>query len=358
MHTHSIEYIRGLAMLGVIGIHAGAWSLTYPHPNIHLVALMEIVTRFCVPIFFFVSAFGLFRRYPVETPLDTGRFLSRRASRVLLPYLGWSLFYMLNYSLMTADWYIWYPKLFAQFLLFGKASYHMYFLVILLWFYLLMPLWRAMVRRALRRPFFWLSVLLAAQITFNYYSSYMLRPTFGNALLNMAVENRMSWWVVHYIFLFVLGGVFAERWDETLEWLRRRKYLVVLFFWGSMAALLAHYYYILSVRGLSPEQAINTAHQLSPAGVLYSVAACLFLVLVLERPLPQQVTVLLHGLSRHSYFIFLIHPFFMFHLQQGLSSAGIGMTPSVTVFFYGSTLFLSLATSALWQRLRRSFAPE
>ena len=35
----SIEYIRGLAMLGVIGIHTGAWSLSNSQVNMHLFAL-------------------------------------------------------------------------------------------------------------------------------------------------------------------------------------------------------------------------------------------------------------------------------------------------------------------------------
>ena len=66
----SILYIRGLAMLGVVGIHTGSMVLTNPAANIHLVALLEIVSRFSVPIFFFVSAFSLFRQYPLDQPLD------------------------------------------------------------------------------------------------------------------------------------------------------------------------------------------------------------------------------------------------------------------------------------------------
>jgi surface polysaccharide O-acyltransferase-like enzyme len=358
MQTHSVDYIRGLAMLGVIGIHTGAWSLTYPQPNIHLVALMEIVSRFCVPIFFFVSAFGLFRRYPVEEPLEVSRFMTRRMSRVLLPYLGWSLFYMVNYTLMTHDWSIWYPSLFAQFLIFGKASYHMYFLVILLWFYLLMPLWRLMVRVVLQRPVPWLIALLVMQIVFNYYSSYQLRPNFGNAYVDMGIANRMSWWVAHYIFLFVLGGVFAQRFEDVLAWLHKYRKAVTFLFWSTMSGLLAHYYLIVLVRGQSPEQAINTAHQLSPVGVLYTVAACLYLVERFDRPLSPAVDRSLQTLSNHSYFVFLIHPFYMFHLHSLLAAMGVPISPLVSVGFYLAAFGLSLATSVIWERLHRSFSPK
>ena len=127
----SIEYIRGLAMLGVIGIHTGAVLLSNPEANPHLFALLEIISRFSVPIFFFVSAFSLFRQYPLDLPFDAGRFYQRRFTRVLFPYIVGSILYMLHYSYLTSDWSIWFPILIYQFFFFGMACYQLYFLVIL-----------------------------------------------------------------------------------------------------------------------------------------------------------------------------------------------------------------------------------
>ena len=56
----AIEYIRGISMLGVVGIHTGSQYLANVAANMHLVALFEVATRFSVPIFFFISAFGMF----------------------------------------------------------------------------------------------------------------------------------------------------------------------------------------------------------------------------------------------------------------------------------------------------------
>ena len=69
----AIEFIRGISMLGVIGIHIGSaylgQHLTPEAPgNAHLVALLEIFTRFSVPIFFFISAFGLFYNMDMTKP--------------------------------------------------------------------------------------------------------------------------------------------------------------------------------------------------------------------------------------------------------------------------------------------------
>ena len=352
----SVEYIRGLGMLGVVGIHTGAWSLTNPDANIHLFALLEIVSRFSVPIFFFVSAFALFRQYPLEEPFAAGHFFQRRFRHVLIPYAAWSIFYMLHYSFANGDWSIWFPRLVYNYVLFGAASYQLYFLVILLWFYLLMPLWRSCVRRILQNPASCLCAILLLQVAFNYYSSYVLRPHFTNYYANLFIEYRMSYWPFHYVFLFLLGGVFAARYDEVLAWLRRNRLRVSVLFWLSMASVLVHYYYLLFVRQVSPEQAVNLAHQLSPAGVLYSVMACLYLVLRFESPLPNFAAKLLSMTGHYSYGIFLIHPLFMFYFSQILGDLGLLMTAPVTIVFYLSTVLCSLAyavaAESVWNRLR------
>jgi surface polysaccharide O-acyltransferase-like enzyme len=349
----SIEYIRGLAMLGVVGIHTGSELLSNPQANIHLFAVLEIVSRFSVPIFFFVSAFSLFHQYPLDGPFDAGRFYRRRFVRVLLPYLIGSVLYMLHYSWLTGDWSIWLPILVYQFFGFGMASYQLYFLVILLWFYLLMPLWRPLTRRILEHPILWLGLLFAGQIAFNYYSSYKLRPNSGLFYLDLLIQYRMSWWLAHYLFLFLFGAVFAVRYEEIMNWLRRCRQQVSLFFFLSLGLLLAHYYYLLLIRHYSLEQSVNTVHQLSPGGTLYTLAACLYLMLRFDGPLPFPLQSALNSIGRHSYGIFWIHTLFIHYLSQGLTALGWSMTVPVTVLFYAATVLSSLGAVRLWLAARR-----
>lgn len=354
----SIEYIRGLAMLGVVGIHTGAWMLSNPAANIHLFALLEIISRFSVPIFFFVSSFSLFRQYPVNLPFDTGRFYHRRLTRVLVPYVVGSILYMLHYSFLTGDWSIWFPILIYQFFLFGMASYQLYFLVILLWFYLLMPIWRRWVRQILQRPFLWLGLLLTAQIGFNYYSSYVLRPTSALFYLDLLIQYRMSWLLLHYLFLFLLGGVAAARYDEIMVFLQRHARLIRNFFLLSAATMLANYYFLLLIRHYTLEQAVNTVHQLSPAGVVYTLAACLYFMLRFEQPLPDVLRSVLKINGRHSYAVFWIHPLFMHYFQQVLSVWGWPMNVPVTIAFYTATLVCSLAFAICAEALRKKWCSE
>ena len=85
----AIEYIRGISMLGVVGIHTGSQYLANPAANMHLVALFEVATRFSVPIFFFISAFGMFYNMDMAQPFDYRSYLRRRIRTALVPYVVW-----------------------------------------------------------------------------------------------------------------------------------------------------------------------------------------------------------------------------------------------------------------------------
>ena len=130
----SINYMRGLCMLGVIGIHVGSVALLNPSPNLGLVAVLEILSRFSVPAFFFLSAFGMFLSQPLNQPFVYKDYLKRRLRTVLIPYLSWSVFYMLYVSVIGHNFTLFHPGQFIRTLWYGLAMYHIYFLVILLWF--------------------------------------------------------------------------------------------------------------------------------------------------------------------------------------------------------------------------------
>ena len=58
--------------------------------------------------------------------------------------------------------------------------------------------------------------------------------------------------------------------------MKNRRTLVTCVFFLSLASLLAYYYYLLGPQGYTQLEAINTAHQLCPAGIAYTICASLF----------------------------------------------------------------------------------
>lgn len=343
----AIEYIRGVSMLGVIGIHTGAQYLSNPAANIHLAALLEVFTRFSVPIFFFISAFGLFYRLNLEEKLNYKDFMSRRFRAVLVPYLTWSFLYSAHYTFVYHDYAPW--TMLTQYLVFGLASYHLYFLVILLWFYALMPIWIFMLKyMTLPR----LGVLLALQIGFDYYSSFLLSPNSSSAFINMLVEYRLNYWVFHYAFIFILGGYAAIHHEAFYQFLKKRYWQIHLYFCLSLAALLWYYYHLIYSKNYSAESAINTAHQLSPAGILYTIGASFFFFAVFSAAkFPPSLHSLLALLGRHSYFAYLFHPFAIHYLALYVAAQGKIMTASVTMIFYTAVVSISVVSAIVTRRL-------
>lgn len=343
-YLESIEYIRGLAMLGVVAIHTGSqYILLNPTPNIYLVALFEIVSRFSVPIFFFVSAFGLFYRMNLAEPFNYGKFLRRRFKAVLIPYLIWSTLYLV-YDDWFNGWQL-FPEwdYAAEIYFFGLAKYHLYFLVILIWFYLLMPLWIYIVKRMTPKK---LIILLAAQILFDYWSSYCVGAT-----ENLFLKWRLNWLVLHYAFVFVFGGVLGVHSEKFFAWCKESKKIISAAFLITLTILLGWYYNLIVVQNYTAEAAVNTAHQLSPPGILYTIAASVFLFMLFEFcDLPAPVKKFLSLLGKNSYFVYLAHPFAIHYLIIGLGKLGLIMNAPNALIFYVVTVSVTLGVKILFQK--------
>ena len=351
---NALEYIRGISMLGVVGIHTGAYSLSNPMVNVHLFALLEIFTRFSVPIFFFVSAFGLFINHDLQSKLSYTTFMKRRSRTVLMPYIVWSLLYMVHYTFISSDMSIWNTPLLYEYFLFGLASCQLYFLVILLWFYTLMPLWRSMVCRIIKQPLRNLSILLLLQIIFNYYSSYLLKVDVSNHYLSMLLSFRLNYWVLHYLFIFLLGAVCAIKYAVFEQLITRYRRHISFFFYITLAGMLSFYYTLVYFKQYSPEQAVNTAHQLSPIGVLYTLATTLFLFMLFnQNKMPKPVKIVLTSLGKHSYLVYLIHPLIMYYLFDYLTVQNIVMSAPIVIGFYLATTSISLLFALFIQEINK-----
>ena len=350
----AVEAIRGISMMGVIGIHIGAEYLANPSPNIHLVALFDIGTRFAVPIFFFISAFGLFYGQSPSAPFSYRDFLVRRGRAVMIPYLVWSLFYLIHDAYTYG---VGFPPLTALpgILFFGNAKYQLYFMVILIWFYLLMPLWRVLLAR-MTLPL--LAGILALQIAFDYWSSFNTAfnlYVYGlpeGTLLRALLFYRLNYWVIHYVFIFLLGGYIALHFDAFRAWMERNTMRLYALGIVSLAALLAWYYKLLLVDGYTPLEGIYTAHQLSPLGIFYTIGATLALFAFFTRLGTENILErAFQLLGKHSYFIYLGHPIAITYLLMAIHGSGHVLTAPLALAMYAATLLLTLLGAIVVRRI-------
>ena len=286
MRNTIIDNLRGICMLGVIGIHIG--SLALAPNNFILYLLLEILSRYSVPSFFFISGYGLActdKGLLSGSRLNYIDFMKKRLRGAGLPYLSWSLFYMLYFWLILPPGFVsWNPLHVAYVLFFGLGCYHLYFMVILLWFYASYPLWRQLLRIIIHKSIpFMLVLLFIFQLAFNWWTTH---PSLNIAGWSVIAKNffdyRLNYLPLHYLLIFMSGGLAACYWEKFIALLRRYSAMVCMIFAASMAWDVQSCYEAVTVKGYTLIDLANTYHQLSPQGLCYTVGSLLFFCLALD----------------------------------------------------------------------------
>lgn len=286
MRNTIIDNLRGICMLGVIGIHIG--SLALAPNNFTLYLLLEILSRYSVPSFFFISGYGLActdKGLLSGSRLNYIDFMKKRLRGAGLPYLSWSLFYMLYFWLILPPGFVsWNPLHVAYILFFGLGCYHLYFMVILLWFYASYPLWRRLLRIIIHQSIpFMLVLLFIFQLAFNWWTTHPGLNTAGwSVLAKNFFDYRLNYLPLHYLLIFISGGLAACYWEKFIALLRRYSAIVCIIFAASVAWDVQSCYEAVTVKGYTLIDLANTYHQLSPQGLCYTVGSLLFFCLALD----------------------------------------------------------------------------
>ncbi|MBD0381196.1 acyltransferase [Paenibacillus sedimenti] len=148
-----IDFVRALAIIAVIIIH-GTSAATLLPVGTGSQALFFVINRAClftVPVFIWISGVVLFYNYYDRwDPRTSFIFWTKRLRRILVPYVLWSLFYyeynqyMFHGKINFDTFYM------LKLLLSGNASYHLYYMVIIVQFYILFPIVMTVIRKSRR----------------------------------------------------------------------------------------------------------------------------------------------------------------------------------------------------------------
>lgn len=188
-----LSYMNALACLAVILIHVLSLGITNLTPGTWQSTAVYLPWRlaaFVVPMFLYTGAVKMSMQFS-DAPLtvrDYLRYCLRRVRKIYLPYVLWVVIYYLAFLVIH------YVRgdlgEFLSYLLIGNLSSPFYYIVIVMQFYFLMPLWRWMVRAL--SPFVGVSLSLLvtlimqqlpALLPFPYYDrlfpTYLLFWTVG-----------------------------------------------------------------------------------------------------------------------------------------------------------------------------------
>ncbi|MFE5318804.1 acyltransferase [Paenibacillus sp. NPDC056579] len=209
-----LDIVRAFAILAVMIIHnSSEATVELPGGSTAQLIYLSInkLSNFAVPVFIFLSGMVLFYRYYDDwSGKQAFTFYLKRVKQVLFPYLIWSFFYYL-YNQWVFD-----PKglhvnwaEFADLLPWADASYHLYFMIIIVQFYLLFPLmlWLSRVSSLFRKYLFLIGI--AVQLGFYSYSHWV-EP----------IANTPSLCVT-YFSLFALGGSLGMNYEAFTAWINK-----------------------------------------------------------------------------------------------------------------------------------------
>lgn len=139
-----LQYVRAFAILAVLMIHVTATASVTVNPGQLAYPIYQMANQlsmFAVPLFIMISGIVLFYRY--YDTWDKTQILSfyrKRLQFIVIPFLLWSIFYYLFNQLVSQHRIDIDFASFFELARWGRTSYHLYYMVIIIQFYAVFPL--------------------------------------------------------------------------------------------------------------------------------------------------------------------------------------------------------------------------
>lgn len=223
-----IELLRGISFLAIVLQHALASFIYLPatsEANALISAFLLLLIRFAVPMFVFITGLVLFYNHGDEV-LNYPEMIRRRFSQVFIPYFVWTMFYFIWVGLISGS-----PPRgeadllaqIAQLTISGDGYYHLWYIVMILQFYLVFPLFRYIVRRGKSWAVTTLIVSLGLYVAYLWGYHHVVPGLYEmttSQIIREIIDYRDRLFVSWFLF-FVMGG-FAGLYVDKLRYLFRR----------------------------------------------------------------------------------------------------------------------------------------
>lgn len=197
------------------------------------------------------------------------------------------------------------------------------------------------------------ALLFILQIAFNYWTCH---PGINASELPVILQNlfnyRLNYLPLHYLFIFMLGGLAAIYYNAFIKTITRHFTAVSCFYLFSLLFIGGSYYYYYLYHGYSLIILVNTFQQLSLQGFLYTIGSLLFFCAVFTKAsLKNQLMRFIHLLSVNSLIVYFIHPFWMDIINRLCLAGGIVMTTKRVIVIYFLLVLISVLSSIVITRI-------
>lgn len=236
---------------------------------------------------------------------DWGRYYLSRLKRVYLPYLAWVGIYYLYFWMR--HYYAFSLRELVRYAAVGDLVAHLYYVVTAMQFYLLAPLWRALVRRV--HPLLGIgAALLISQLLGQYLPSLLALADVEFLYNDRIFTTYLVWWII---------GCYAGRYYDAFRAMLRENSLFLTA--AFVACALGEG--VLSWLQFTGRRSIGYLEPFHFAYVLSAVLFCAMLAFALTegRALPGW----LQWADRCTYGVYLCHCLPIFAVNALLSSGAL-----------------------------------
>lgn len=299
-----LTVMRAVACLSVLLVHISAIPFDSPdlsEGSLIFFGYLNRAFKFTTPTFVFLS--GVMQYYHQwQGVFDFKKFMKKRFGPIFWPYLTAVIGYEVILGFMGV-----YPlsikDCLTRFFL-GSSNYHLYFVVIILQLYLLMPLVLKLFERFNDR------LVLLGSLGINLISREFLIMPYSDRLF------------VNYLFFFMLGAYVVRHMDWFKEVASKRWGILLL---GYLA--LSGIYGYQFVEGTISERYINY-HLTSLTWFVFTLFAMALLYALSVKSVNWQgygrfIKGFTQKISTASYWIYLIHPMFLYVSARAFSYTGL-----------------------------------
>ena len=313
-YVQAADFVRAMTITSVVAVHS-TWYManggTWVSSGAAL-ALLHYTRESFMALTGFVLTLALFGK--------ENRWFAvwgKRYKLVLFPYLIWSAAYIL---LLKGGFQGWGPffTTYGKDLLTGGAWFHLYYLLITMQFYLVLPLFLALMRVAKKHPWWVLAAATVFQMALMTYDQYFT-GTLWIPFIDRYINNEF--WT--YTAYFVMGGVAAVHWPKVRAWLQTHMKTVLAWSAAAAAVMLAQFF----VQTYAGHDMLVADSVIQPAMVPWAIMIIVLLAAIGVRyerarevsPNRWGVVKLLADLS---FGIYLVHPMLLQYFTNVLAQFG------------------------------------
>ena len=328
-----LSYLNVLFILMVICVHI----LSEPIISLDRLSVQYFVVytpwklfQFVTQGFIFLSGLKLFINNRGEFKI--GRFYLSRAKRVLLPYFVWVIVYYAYF--VSINWLNFSFSELAHYIIFGDLASHFYFVIIIIQFYLLTPLFSRIFKKC--TP--WLATVYSFFISLILGEFLPQLLTFISPDISFAYNDRLF---TTYLFYFIAGAALGMNYSSVIAGLRKAKVSVYSAF-AAFTALNLALSYLTSCGKIYIHWGYSLHFAYSVSAIL---AALTFAVGFAEKhpALPRSVKLA----DSSSYMLYLSHILIIFIVRRFLDGkvVDIGVRLAATLAVLALYVVLSVV---LW----------